>query len=79
MGFGAFRGESSPALGSAYWAVFGVCWDWVRENVHASWLLESLRGFIQAVAALLSNIHLLNFIKGGNVTRVIRKRYACLV
>ncbi len=36
-----------------------------RGNFHASWLLSRFRGFIQAGAALLSNIHLPNLIKGG--------------
>ena len=36
-----------------------------KGNFHASWFLSRFRGFIQAGAALLSNIHLPNFIKGG--------------
>ena len=36
-----------------------------KGNFHASWLLSRFRGFVQAGAALLSNIHLPNFIKGG--------------
>ena len=36
-----------------------------KGNFHASWFLSRFRGFVQAGAALLSNIHLPNFIKGG--------------
>lgn len=36
-----------------------------KGNFHASWLLSRFRGFVQAGAALLSNIHLPNLIKGG--------------
>ena len=36
-----------------------------KGNFHASWFLSRFRGFVQAGAALLSNIHLPNLIKGG--------------
>ena len=42
-------------------AVYGVCRHWIRKKLNP---LARFRGFIQAGATLLTNLHLPNFAKG---------------
>ena len=43
----------------------GVCRHWVKRISGVSQLLARFRGWIQAGATLLTNLHLPNFLKGG--------------
>ena len=48
--------------------MYGVCWNWLRykqRNKKKVHFFARFRGWIQAVATLLTNIHLPNFLKGS--------------
>ena len=62
--FGALRGEAVPCStrrSGCAWSVSAL--DKKKQSV--SLLLSRFRGWIQAAATLLTNIHLPNFFKGG--------------
>ena len=63
--FGIWRGEAETVLNKAIRLVSGVCGNWIRNRPDISQILSRFRGWLQAGAALLANLHLPNFLKGG--------------
>ena len=60
IGYGAWRGEAALSLRKQ----FDYVWSVLALDKNRSHFLARFRGLIQAGAALLTNIHLPNFLKG---------------
>lgn len=61
--FGVWRGEAETVLSKAIKLCL-ECGHWVKFS-GISQAMSCLRGWIQAGATLLTNLHLPNFLKGG--------------
>ncbi len=72
IGFGIWRG-GRYGVGKGYPVVYGVCLDWDKKNGS---FLARFRGWFQAGAALLTNIHLPNFARVFCI-RARAKQYVC--
>ena len=74
ISYGAVRGEAAVVLGKSNKTMSGVCRNWIRKKNLLSKQTVRLRGWIQAAATLLTNIHIPNLFKGkiyqGNVKTV---------
>ena len=42
----------------------GVCWNWIKKRNYYPKKVARIRGWIQAIATLLTNIHIPNLLKG---------------
>ncbi len=62
--FGAWRGEAATVLSKAIKLCLGV-WALGKKFSGVSQTMSRFRGWIQAGATLLTNLHLPNFLKGG--------------
>ncbi len=62
--FGVWRGEAATVLSKAIKLCL-ECGALGKKFSNVSQALSRLRGWIQAGAALLTNLHLPNFLKGG--------------
>ena len=63
--FGAWRGRGGDGAEQSDQIMSGVCGHWVRRVPGVSQIMARFRGWIQAGATLLTNLHLPNFLKGG--------------
>ena len=62
--FGVQRGEAGAAAEQGDSSMSGVCRHWVRNFRRVQDLLIRFRGWVQAGATLLSNLHLPGFFEG---------------
>ena len=67
VSYGAIRGEAAVVLGKSNKIMSGVCRNWIRKirkRNHDPKKTAGIRGWIQAAATLLTNIHIPNLFKG---------------
>ena len=73
IGYGAMRGEAATVLSKAIKLCMGVL-ELDKKKHKISQFLARFRGWIQAVATILTNIHLPNFFKGRDLQRGCKDR-----